>query len=77
MSQNPKPEVLLENWCRHGDRLYGQFYRHAVIADGRFAHTSTVLDFDPSTGIAETERSVYTLGQPQLNECAQGCKVRV
>lgn len=40
-----KPEVLLENWQRCSGRLYGQFYRHAVIPDGAFAHTSRLVYF--------------------------------
>lgn len=64
-----KPETLLENWCRHGDKLYGQFYHHAVIADGEFKHTSRILSIDD--GIAETENTVYTLGRQQQNKCGR------
>lgn len=66
-----KPETLLKNWSRHGDRLYGQFYHHTVIGDGAFAHTSRVVHLDERGGFAETENTVYSLGQHQQNACGR------
>lgn len=69
-----KPEVLLERWCFHDDRLYGQFFRHRVIGDGTFAHTSRVLEVDLKHGIAETENTLYTLGKREMRGCHWGCR---
>lgn len=57
-----KPEVLLEDWCCCGSRLYGRFYRHSVLPDGAYAHTSRVIAMARDESTAETLNSIYALG---------------
>jgi hypothetical protein len=58
-----KPEVLLEDWCWCGSRLYGRFYRHSAIPDGSYCHTSPVIHMADDESVAETQNSIYSLGR--------------
>lgn len=59
-----KQHARLENWMKVGDSLIGQIREHPRQEDFKkeFQRTSRLVRFDPDSGVAETENTLYTLG---------------
>jgi len=63
--------VLIENWMRIGECLYGNVYDHERFPQGSFVRTSIIV-MPPETrrtvlgkgDMVKTENSLYLLGSP-------------
>lgn len=62
-----KPQAILKDWCRQGDRLIGEVWNHPGFTDGDIVRTSVILSppDDIRNGMkVETKHTVYVLEVP-------------
>jgi hypothetical protein len=68
-----KQTARLEKWDVYKtisgrEGFYGRVFGHPRFPDGTFITTSTVVKLDMNTGIAETLNTIYTLGEPAIDD---------
>lgn len=60
----PRQFAHLEDWCEIGGALWGIVSGHPTMPDGKRIRTSSLLSLNPDAGLARTDNTDYTLGEP-------------
>jgi hypothetical protein len=62
----PKPQAHLDKWYKAGNCLVGMVSGHPRQDEFlyHFQKTSPLVSFEPDKALAETENTIYHLGEP-------------